>query len=150
MLGRVFRLKAIGTGLFCLAVLGCKKNEYPRVDVHPVRGSVQLQGRPVGGARIVLHPLEETGTDLRPRAVTAADGTFAVTTFEEHDGAPVGRYQVTISWRQPTEKEAELKEEDQDQAPERLPVRYQQPRNSGIEIRVQAGANELEPFKLVP
>jgi hypothetical protein len=58
----------------------------------PVRGTVMLNGRPLEGATILFQP--EAGTP--GRAVTSSDGSFTLTTFEEGDGALVGRHRVAV------------------------------------------------------
>ncbi|HMP61246.1 MAG TPA: protein kinase [Gemmatales bacterium] len=58
------------------------------------RGKVTFEGKPVAGAKIVFHPVAPTVP--RASAITAEDGTFALTTFMKDDGAYPGKYVVTI------------------------------------------------------
>lgn len=79
------------------AYWGLRSTSKPGVAIVPVTGAVFVDGQPVGGAEVVLYPVDAAGPDpLRPRGVVEADGRFLVTTFEEKDGAPAGRYIVTI------------------------------------------------------
>jgi hypothetical protein len=86
----------------------------------------------------------------KPHARIAADGTFQLSTYREHDGAPLGEYTVTVSWRAPANKQIadDVKEEDWDQGREQLPTRYQDPQKSGLRITIQPGQNELPSLRL--
>ncbi len=72
------------------AVGGCAPRRPPTV---PVRGTVTLDGMPLGGATVLFQP--PSGTPAR--AVTTDDGSFTLTTFEPGDGALVGRHRVAVT-----------------------------------------------------
>lgn len=79
----------------CLAVCfvaGCGES-YP--ETVPVNGVVTLDGQPVEGAAVLLMS-EVPGSGNAARGVTKADGTFALTTFQEADGARPGRYKAIV------------------------------------------------------
>jgi len=87
--------------LACVVVVtavGCGSD---RLATVPAEGTVRVDGKPVAGVQIVLHPV---GTEdprlvkLRPTARTAADGTFAIGTYAMADGAPVADYVITAEW----------------------------------------------------
>lgn len=59
----------------------------------PVSGSVTLDGQPVAAATVLFQPV----SGVPGRAITAADGSFTLTTFTDGDGAIVGRHQVAVS-----------------------------------------------------
>lgn len=140
--------------LSLLALLvGCNKEEGAPVPVFAARGKVLFLGKPIQGARVLLHPVDSAASPIRPRGVTGEDGTFILTSFFADDGAPAGDYKVTISWKYfekaELEKAVGIKEsEDGDLAPEHLPKRYQNPQTSGIEVTVSEGNNEFPPFQL--
>jgi hypothetical protein len=75
----------------CLLPSGCGPG---RPAVVPVTGTVTVGGKPVAGATVLFQP---TGGGVPGRGVTADDGGFTLTTFEQGDGAIVGRHRVAIS-----------------------------------------------------
>jgi hypothetical protein len=124
-----------------LSLAGCSRgNELP---VFPVRGTVFYKGKPAHRAIVWFHP--EGKTDLKahkPRAVVEPDGSFQISTYRTHDGAPAGRYRVSIYWR------AQGKVGD-DEGESLLPARYGDPQTSGLPpVEVKEGSNELPPFQL--
>lgn len=131
--------------LFCL---GCEPDQPSsnRIPTIPVSGSVSLNGKPLSGARIVLHPNEPREGIPRPTAITDSAGSFSFKTFEVGDGAPAGRYLATISCKGPYEG----KEEDRDEvAPEIMPYQYLQPQTSGLMVDVEGNEVHLTPWKLI-
>ena len=65
--------------------------------MYPVHGRVLLDGKPMAGAMVILHPAGDVGLNgLRPRALADADGWFKIYTYVIGDGAPAGNYAVTI------------------------------------------------------
>jgi hypothetical protein len=64
---------------------------------YPVHGQVLLEGQPVRGAVLVFHPLDDADPNaVKPRAFADRDGKFKVSTYRTEDGAPAGRYAITI------------------------------------------------------
>jgi hypothetical protein len=115
------------------------------VEVHPVRGTVLYKDRPATGARVVFHPLGnvESGRPL-PQATVEGDGSFRLSTYMQHDGAPAGKYAVTILW--PSDA---VKEEDGTPAgPDQLKGHYSDPKKTPLQVEVRAKPNELGPFHL--
>ena len=135
---------ALWTGLAACCCVGCSQ-QTDRVAVHPVHGKVLYDGKPVGGAMVVLHPLAgAASTDVRPLGYTKEDGSFALATFQSNDGAPAGPYVATVEWR----VRSKGTEDEQIVVPNKLPPRYGSPHSSKLAIQVVAGANELQPFQL--
>jgi hypothetical protein len=67
------------------------------------------------------------------------DGSFRLTTFTANDGAPAGRYVVTIT----------MKDRDADgESTNVLPAKYAKPETSDLHCEVKTGNNELQPFIL--
>ncbi len=84
--------------LLVAAIFGCSGKKDPwiaqRPKTVPVTGVVLLDQKPIEGAVVAfLSEDQQSGAS----AMTQADGTFALTTFEENDGAVPGVYRVTIS-----------------------------------------------------
>ncbi len=113
-----------------------------RPTAYPVRGSVFLDGRPAPGARVILHSLDAGADGVRPHGRVEADGSFRLSTYRAFDGAPAGRYAVTVYWRLPNP------DDDEEEGPQLLPGRYLSPVSSGLEAVVKPEANELGPFRL--
>jgi hypothetical protein len=66
-----------------------------------VSGTVTLNGQPVEGAMVQFVPVKEGG---RPATgTTGADGSFSLTTVENHDGAMPGEYKVVVIYNPPVE-----------------------------------------------
>lgn len=88
---------------FGLAGCGSPQAMRERRAVVPVTGRLMFQGRPAAGALVVLHPTDagfERGdwTAGFPRGRVAEDGSFRLTTYEQDDGAPRGKYVLVVSW----------------------------------------------------
>ena len=79
---------------------------------------------------------------LRPQAVVAADGSFRLTTFINHDGAPAGDYYVTVYWPAPGP------EDETRPRPDLLGGRYADPRTTPLTATVPPHAASLDRFDL--
>jgi hypothetical protein len=85
--------------LVCLIAASCSNKGVP---LYPVHGRVLLDGKPMAGAMIILHPAGDIGLNgLKPRALADADGWFKIYTYSIGDGAPAGQYAVTIQPKKP-------------------------------------------------
>lgn len=91
-----------------LPAAGC--GEPGRPAKVPVTGKVMFKKTtPAAGALVVFHPAEaETERQIggKPFARVREDGSFALTTHEQDDGAPPGEYGVTVDWRKAAPKAA--------------------------------------------
>lgn len=124
-----------------LSVLtGCASED--RVSRYPATGSVFVDGKPAEGVRVKLHPEGQHGDldALRPQATTNADGSFALGTYEDSDGAPAGRYIVTLFW--PDVPPGPTPPDD------RLEGRYADPQRSSLSVTVNEEPTELIPFQV--
>ncbi|MEI7701385.1 MAG: carboxypeptidase-like regulatory domain-containing protein [Planctomycetia bacterium] len=114
---------------------GCGEapKDLPTVPIHPVKGTVTLDGKPIAGARVSLQAVQGAKPgDINPNAVTDESGAFQLSTYAPLDGAPEGAYSVTVSW--PVVINASGS--DPEYGKERLPLRYQVPDKSGLVITV--------------
>ncbi len=78
---------------FCLTTLGCGGTGAPRPV--PVRGTVEYNGQPLTQGSVAFVPMVAT-EGYSARGTISRDGSFALTTFEESDGAFPGNYKVTV------------------------------------------------------
>ncbi len=84
-----------------LTTLGCGGGG-DRYDTVPVSGIVTCNGKPVANGVINFTPMAEQGRSEGNRgrvalSKTDSNGRFKLTTYENEDGAIVGRHTVTIS-----------------------------------------------------
>jgi hypothetical protein len=135
----------------CVVVVmsGCGAGEN-RPPVHPVKGQLFVNKKPAHKAVVWLHPENDLPADgkgpaaPRPHARVAEDGSFDVSTYNPGDGAPAGRYRVTVFWTKDTGAG------DSD-GPSLLPPRYGDPKTAGLPVvEVKAGPNVLPPLHLRP
>jgi hypothetical protein len=139
------------SGLFlalCL-LLSCGKGREP---VYAVRGKVLCNGQPAVHAFVIFHPVggSEVVQRMRPYGTVGPDGTFALNTYRDGDGAPLGEYAVTIEWpsADPWNPPDPGDPESAPTGPDRLRGRYANPDTSGLRATVTEGENELEPFEI--
>jgi hypothetical protein len=134
----------------CLTPGACGQEESGSVPIYPAAGVVTWNGEPLAGAILVFHAKTQlTGPGEEPVPAPGAnsqdDGTFAVSTYKPGDGLPEGDYRVTVSCE---DRRAEKAKDDD--YPELLPARYQNPATSGLSVSIVAGENELPAFDLTP
>lgn len=124
------------------------------VPVFPVSGTVYFDGKPAEGVRVIFHPDTAAVPGkpvLRPSGETGADGGFYLTSREPKDGAPVGKYRITLTWRKAAGSAGpqgmgggEARESGADQ----FGGRYTEPTTSGLEFEVREGENSVPKFDL--
>jgi hypothetical protein len=114
-----------------------------RPELFPVQGQLFLEKRPAHKASLFFHPVGESGPATpRPHATVDESGNFEVGTYQANDGAPPGRYKVTVIWRNPP------KAGDED-GETLIPLRYMDPAKSGLPmVEIQARPNTLPPIRL--
>lgn len=132
--------------LFSAAILAScgEERTYDAVPTYPVTGRFLFQGAPVDGAFVKFTPVE--GTDdpgaLTSQGETDSEGNFTLSTYEKGDGAPAGRYAVTLIW--PTQRGNRMK--SRDPGPDRLRRRFADPKRARWTVEITDGENVLEPF----
>lgn len=128
--------------------IGCGDTEDGRMTVYRVRGKVTVDGQPADGARVVLYgatpDLQGYGT-VAPAGVTNENGEFQLRSYDPNDGAPAGKFNVTIHWPEPIPEGAD---EEMYEPKDRLAGRYLNPQQSGLSVEVPKGGGELPPFEL--
>lgn len=129
-----------------LALQASCQKQPERLPVFLVKGKVLVQGQPAAGAMVGFVPLDDPFA-LKPQAKVAADGTFQLSTYELGDGAPAGKYGVTIAWPGPNPR-SNGEGDEEIQGPDRLRGRYANPQTSKWRIEVGSQPLELEPFNV--
>ena len=144
------RAPVFGLSMFTFLALfasGCSSGDH-WLPVHPTRGRVLFDGKPIPQAHVTLHPLNSSDPAApRPRAIIADDGTFELTTYVANDGAPVGEYAVTIDWWR-TDAKPGTQEGDSPPPTNRLPARYSRPATSNLRVRIEPGDNQIPVIQL--
>src|SRR5690349_23328191 len=117
--------------LACLFFLsGCSAGD-TGPKCYPVRGTVTFNKQSVPEGMVIFHPLDAAATHFpNPVGYTDQDGNFELTTFSPSDGAPVGKYAITVEFR-------ELKPDGDEMihdGPNLLPEKYANPKTSGLEF----------------
>ncbi|QDU91329.1 hypothetical protein Pla175_47500 [Pirellulimonas nuda] len=87
--------------LFCVATLatlvGCGGG--PDYPIAPVHGVVSIDGKPLEGGRLMFAPVAAPGALKSGKPGFAdidADGSYAVGTYADQDGAVVGEHWVSL------------------------------------------------------
>lgn len=142
--------------LVAIMLVGCASCSSAREDkwtrarpkTHPVRGRVEMRGRPVEAAKVVfLTRLPETNRDYSAFGYTDSRGMFALQTFRDGDGAVAGKHRVTIE--KLTYEPPPVPQNNADVLPppvekSHLPGRYRSPDTSGLTAEVTAqGPNDF-------
>lgn len=136
---RGFLFAAVLAGI----AIGCSREA--EVACFPVRGSVTLDGKPLAEATVAFHSMAPTAaTASRPLAYADARGCFTLTTMRQGDGAPPGRYAITVVLRAPRQVGEEMVRDGRNL----LPARYATPETSGLQYEVVAGDNDVPPLAL--
>ena len=135
----MFHARFLGLSAFAFGIASCQPTEQ-RLPTFPVTGSlVFADKRPVTNASVVFHPLDPA-IPLRPRGKVAADGSFQLTSYDGNDGAPTGKYRVTV--------ELWLAGRPDEGPSNRLPEKFAKPESSGLEATVGTGPTTIEPLVL--
>lgn len=101
-----------------------------------VSGKVLLAGQPLPGVTVVFHPSDDAGAKAtRAYGKTDASGSFKLSTYVAGDGAPAGRYSVTVHG-------------DPDADIVVVPERYARTTSSGLQVEVKQQTNDMPAFQL--
>jgi hypothetical protein len=135
-------LKWAAPAAMFLSLCGCGGDGKPAPV--PATGKVMFnKTTPPVGALVVFHPKDPalakamSGT---PIAKVQEDGTFALTSYAQGDGAPPGEYGVTIDWRpEPKNKPKFTLTEEGGGAKPALKPKYGDPSNPAFTVTVKKG-----------
>ena len=126
-----------------LLVVGCGRGD--RLETAEVAGTVTLDGEPVTQGTVLFTP--EQGRvakgEIRP------DGSFSLGTYEDDDGAIVGKHQVTVVSLDRSGLPDGRDEMADDSGPKWLiPRRYGNPAASGLTFQVEPDMANVAELKL--
>jgi 5-hydroxyisourate hydrolase-like protein (transthyretin family) len=109
-----------------------------KVATHPVDGPVTLDGKPVAGATVTFYRLEPDTEKYASVCDGRTDeqGRYKITTYSRFDGAPVGKYTLTVV---KVERPA-----DGGAGKHVLPKDYAAPTTSGLRFEVKAGSQTFD------
>jgi hypothetical protein len=141
--GRGVRWPRVATVLaLAAAVCGCDSGR----RLYPVQGTVTVDGRPAKDVLVRFHPLNDPAPYPMPStALTAADGTFTLSSFNTADGAHAGEYAVTFLW---FDVRVDSQGENVFSGADKLGGRYRDPAATQFKVTVRPGANEPFTFAL--
>jgi hypothetical protein len=133
----------VGLSLF---FYGCGQGDQgDRPAVHPVTGKLLVDGKPAGGAQVALRAIDKPELNkFYPHAVAEPDGSFRLTTFNIHDGAPRGEFAVVVVWPGPRVA-GQSEEED---GPDRLGRRFANPKRPAAKVRIDEQTKDLATIDL--
>jgi hypothetical protein len=143
------RWGVLAIGLLCgVFASSCSRAKIPeakgtRLTLYPVKGSVEMNGKPLAGALLKFYPLRkfpEDASQILPQAWTQSDGTFTVSTYGDGDGAPKGKYRVIVRCQGP----GLVRIDD----PDLIPPPYNNPKMTKLIATVEEGENTLPPINL--
>jgi hypothetical protein len=122
--------------------LSCASCGHRREKVYPVQGKVFVDGKPATGAVVFFHPESQIFTKGdQPHGVVDGEGVFHLTTYKPKDGAPSGKYKITVFWE---------KKPEHGDCGEIVPLEaYADPAASPLNAEVPKATTVLEPFYLV-
>jgi hypothetical protein len=133
----------------CAALaVGCGKQNDGRAPLYPASGQVTVGGQPAAGAEVVFYgatsDLQGPGT-IAPVGTTDENGRYQLSSYGVDDGAPAGKFNVTVHWPEPIPPGAD---EEMYQPKDRLKQKYLDPKSAGITMEIPVGGGELPPIAL--
>lgn len=87
----------LALGMLLVSLAGCGSD---RKAVAPVEGVVTLDGKPVTSGYVSFDPIDEAGDAFPGKSGVGAigkDGRYQLSTYEQGDGAIVGRHRVSVT-----------------------------------------------------
>jgi hypothetical protein len=126
-----------------IAVLGCGGGSGDQFPTANVTGKVTLDGQPVTGGEVLFSPLAANGEKSAGKSgvgKVAADGSFAVSTYGNGDGAVVGKHRVAFF--PPSSAETPAGPEGGHAGTPSSPYAGMTPKQ--VEVTVSKGANKID------
>ena len=150
---RLAAISGIGSLTLILAAsCGRSTRAVPEIEgklpVFPVSGKLTLDGQPMAGAFVMFYPLRRLPDDAaknQPHAKVDEDGNFRLSTYGDGDGAPAGKYRVTVSWKTTDDS---YSSEQISELPDKAPPRYIDSRTSRLFAEVKEEETSLPEWDL--
>lgn len=136
----------VAVALTACGALGCGGSgtgiqNVEKVQTTPARGFVKYKGAPLKDASVAFHSL-----DGKPSGNGKSDGVgnFQLSTYNQGDGIPPGKYKVTVAVSVAREIEpGVLEPEPPGGFKSPIPVKYANPATTDILVEVKPGDNEI-------
>ena len=139
-------LLTLACTILTLGFVGCGGDGRPKPTA--VEAVATFKGKPATGALVVLHPTDPAREKViggKPFGKVKEDGTIAITTYEQGDGAPEGDYGVTVQWIEEAGPGKFSLSSEGGVGNDKLGGRYSDPRAPKIKFTVtKNGPNKLE------
>ena len=135
--------------LFVPFLSGC--NERTKLDVTAVRGTVTVDGQPMEGINIILHPSD--GGEIASFGVTDAQGKYTLSSPSAPvgAGAVAGEYVPTFSKTETEEPPASHPAEEPfyGKVTHLIPEKYGNPKTCGVApVKIEKGKTNVFDFNL--
>ena len=136
--------------LFAISTVSCQKEQTDLLTVYPARGQVFVNDQPAENAEIFFFAIgidnQRTGAS---QAVVDKDGWYELSTYKNKDGAPEGKFIVTIVWpigSKPPDEGFEASK--MPPRIDRLNGLYAKPDRSSLRMTIPRGGRVLETIRL--
>jgi len=129
-------MRLLTLAVLSLCFLGCSGGPDDAPETIPVTGTVTLDGAPLSDARVTFIP---DGSGQAASGPTDAEGKFTLKT-NGLDGAPAGKYKVSVSSSAP---EPMPGVDDEESSQSAIPAKYSNADESGFTADVSAGSNDF-------
>ena len=143
MIHRCFAIGVLAAWSTLLAGCAKDKNENEKLPTKPARGIVTYQNKPVANASVGFVSLDNK---VRAGGRTDGVGSFVLSTYGEQDGAPPGKYKVTVAVSLAKEIEPGVLEPEPEggwKSP--IPAKYANPATTDILMEVtEGGSNDFQ------
>jgi hypothetical protein len=84
---------------YAISVTSCGKDQPDLLAVYPVRGQVLVGGQPAENAEVFFFLIGNNNARTgASQAIVDKDGWYTLSTYKDKDGAPEGKFVVTVVW----------------------------------------------------
>jgi hypothetical protein len=140
-----WRRRGLGAALAGAALLlGSCSDGFKMRKTYPVSGQVLVDGKPLKGVAIALHPQDKAMERERPLGETDENGKFTLSTYNTGDGAPEGEYTACLA----VPPQGDEGSDQQKRTANPIPEKYGRAETSDLKVTVKSGKNELPPFQI--
>lgn len=137
------KLMGLGVLLVLLTVASCGKSGTP--PTAKVTGTVTYQGQPLEGVSVAFIP--ESGRPASGK--TDTQGNFTLSTFDSGDGAVLGMHKVVVGETVDPPKRGTSEAKNWKPPKPRVPLKYSDPKTSGLTATVDESGENHFTFDLL-